>query len=150
MRKVLISLAAAAATLTVAAPASAQAWGNMSPGYSYGYGYGVPAYGYGNGAPAYGYGYGNYDRSHVRALQVRVDAIQRQISHLSRYRMITRNEYYNLMQDSRQVERAIRTNARDGRGLSQYEFGRMQQRIAGLEYRVQRDVRDGRQWRYSW
>lgn len=150
MRKVLISLAAAAATLTVAAPASAQAWGNMSPGYGYGNGYGVPAYGYGNGAPAYGYGYGNYDRSHVRALQVRVDAIQRQISHLSRNRMITRNEYYNLMQDSRQVERSIRMNARDGHGLSQYEFGRMQQRIAGLEYRVQRDVRDGRQWGYRW
>ena len=147
MRKVLISLAAAAATLAVAAPASAQSWGNMTPTRGYtapGYGYGS-GYGYGNG-----YRYGNYDRSQVRALQVRVDAIQRQISHLSRNRMITRNEYHNLMQDARQVERSIRQNARDGRGLNQYEFGRMQQRIAGLEYRVQRDVRDGRQWGYRW
>jgi hypothetical protein len=133
MRKVILSLAAAAATLAVAAPASAQAWGNMTPAY---------------GAPAYGYA--NYNRAHVRALQVRVDAIQRQISHLARYRKISPNEYRNLLRDSREVERAIHQNARDGRGLSPREFGRMQQKIARLEYKVQRDVRDGRQWRYRW
>jgi hypothetical protein len=65
MRKVLISLAAAAATLAVAAPASAQVYG--APRYN------AP---YGN---AYGYGYGN-----IRALQMRVDAIQRQINVLDR------------------------------------------------------------------
>jgi hypothetical protein len=135
MRKILISLAAAAATLAVAAPASAQAWGNMTPGYGYGY-----------AAPRYA----NYNRAQVRALQVRVDAIQRQISHLARNRMITRNEYRNLLQDSREVERAIRQNAHDGRGLSQREFARMQQRIVRLEYKVQRDVRDGRRWSYRW
>lgn len=133
MRKVLISLAAAAATLAVAAPASAQFRGNMTPAY---------------GAPAYGYAH--YNRANVRALQVRVDAIQRQISHLARNRMISRNEYRHLMQDSREVERAIHRNARDGRGLSPREFSRMQQKIVRLEYKVQRDVRDGRQWRHRW
>lgn len=133
MRKVLIPLAAAAATMAVAAPASAQPRGNMTPVY---------------GAPAYGYG--NYNRANVRALQVRVDAIQRQITHLARNRMITRGEYNNLIRDSREIERAIHRNARDGRGLSPREFGRMQQKIARLEYKIQRDVRDGRQWRYRW
>lgn len=133
MRKVILSLAAAAATLAVAAPASAQAWGNMNPAY---------------GAPAYGHA--RYDRGQIRALQVRVDAIQRQITHLARNRMITRGEYNNLIRDSREIERAIHRNARDGRGLSPREFGRMQQKIARLEYKVQRDVRDGRQWRYRW
>jgi hypothetical protein len=135
MRKVILSLAAAAATLAVAAPASAQAWGNMTPSRGY-------------AAP--GYGYANYNRANVRALQVRVDAIQRQISNLARYRMITHNEYNNLIRDSREVERAIHQNARDGRGLSPREFNRMQQKIARLEYKVQRDARDGRQWRYRW
>lgn len=133
MRKVLIPLAAAAATLAVAAPASAHARGNMTPVY---------------GAPAYAYG--NYNHANVRALQVRVDTIQRQITHLARNRMITRGEYNNLIRDSREVERAIHRNARDGRGLSPREFGKMQQKIARLEYKVHRDVRDGRQWRYSW
>jgi hypothetical protein len=103
MRKVILSLAAAAATLAVAAPASAQAWGNMTPSRGY-------------AAP--GYGYANYNRANVRALQVRVDSIQRQISHLARYRMISPNEYRNLLRDSREVERAIHHNARDGRNWS--------------------------------
>jgi len=136
MRKVLISLAAATTALAVAAPASAQGYGNLGPGY--------PGY----GAPGYGYAPNNYGA--VRNLQVRVDAIQRQIAHLARYRMITRNEYNHLMRDSRELERDIRHNARDGRGLTGREYAKMQQKIVRLERKVQRDVRDGRQWGYRW
>ncbi len=137
MRKVLISLAAATSALAVAAPASAQIYGNLGPAYGYGYGYRAPA--------NYGYGYGA-----VRNLQVRVDAIQRQISNLAQHRMITPSEYRSLTKDSREVERDLRHNARDGRGLTQRELYKTQRQIARLEQRVQHEVRDGRRWGYSW
>jgi hypothetical protein len=137
MRKVLISLAATTSALAVAAPASAQIYGNLGPAYGYGYGYRAPA--------NYGYGYGA-----VRNLQVRVDAIQRQISNLAQHRMITPSEYRSLTKDSREVERDLRHNARDGRGLTQRELYKTQRQIARLEQRVQHEVRDGRRWGYSW
>jgi len=137
MRTFLISLAATASALVIAAPASAQGYGNLRPAY---------------GAPAYGYGYG-YNRNgygQVRALQGRVDQIQRQISHLAQYRMITSKEYRKLIGDSREVEQRLRHNLRDGRGLTQREYYKTQQQIARLEQRVQHEVRDGRQWGYRW
>lgn len=140
MRKVLFSLAAAASAIAVAAPASAQGYGNLGPAYGYGYGYGAPAYGYG-----YGNGYGA-----VRNLQVRVDAIQRQIAHLARYRMITPKEHRHLISESREVERDLRHNARDGRGFTQRELYRTERQIAQLERRVQHEVRDGRRWGYGY
>ena len=130
MRKVLISLAAAAATLAVAAPASAQ-WAQ-------------PRVPYGN-ANGYGANYGQ-----VRALQARIDQIQRQITFLAQRRMITRYEYDSLIRQSGQVEGNLRHNGRDGRGLNQREFYNTQLQIARLEQNVQRQVRDGRQWRYRW
>jgi len=139
MRKLLISLAAAGTALAVASPAAAQAYGNLGPAY------GAPAYGYGYG---YGNGYRNY--GNVRALEVRLDNVQRQLSYLARYRMITPNEYHNRLQDSREVERGIRRNARDGRGLTQREFYNAERRLAQLEQRIARDVRDGRHWGYRW
>ena len=144
MRKLLISLAAAGTALAVATPAAAQSYGNLGPAYGappYGYGYG---YGYGNG-----YGYRNY--GNVRALQARLDAVQRQLNHLVRYRMITRNEYHNRLEDSRDVERSLRHNARDGGWrLTQREAYNVERKIARLEQKIARDVRDGRRWGYRW
>src|SRR5687768_12960616 len=97
MRNLMIPLAAVAA-VGLAAPASAQ-WSSQRPGHAY--------------------GQNNY--GHARALQVRVDNIQRQIARLAERRLITRNEYNNLMRDSREIEHRLIRNARDGRGLSQKE-----------------------------
>jgi hypothetical protein len=124
MRKVLISLAAAATALAVAAPASAQ-W-----------------------APRPGYGYNNF--GHVRGLQVRVDRIQREIQRLAQSRMISRNEYRNLNSSARDIERRLRHNARDGRGLDRREAYNIERRIVHLEQKIARDVRDGRRWGHRW
>jgi hypothetical protein len=43
-----------------------------------------------------------------------------------------------------------RHDARDGRGLSRKELYNVERRMARLEWKVRRDVRDGRQWRYRW
>lgn len=119
MRKFMIPIAAVAA-LGVAAPASAQ-WSPQRQGNSY---------------SQNNFGY-------ARAMQARVDNIQRQIAHLGQRRLITRNEYNNLMQDSREVEQRLRRNVRDGRGLSQQEAHNTERRIARLEQKVSRDGRDG-------
>src|SRR3954452_1085309 len=71
MRKVLISLAAAGTALAFATPAAAQYYPQPQP----------QPYGY--GAPQYGYGYNN-NYGQVRALQYRIDAVQRQINRLDR------------------------------------------------------------------
>jgi hypothetical protein len=126
MRNFMIPLAAIA-TLAVAAPASAQ-WPQQRQGNSY--------------------GQNNY--GHARSMQARVDNIQRQIARLAQRRLITRNEYNNLIRDSRDVEQRLFRHARDGRGLSQREAFNMERRIALLEQKVARDVRDGRQRTYRW
>lgn len=118
---------AAVAALAAAAPTSAQ-WSPQRQGNAY--------------------GQNNY--GHARAMQARVDNIQRQIARLAERRLISRNEYNNLMRDSRNVEQRLRGNARDGRGLSQQEARNMERRIAVLEQKVSRDVRDGRQRTYRW
>ena len=124
MRKVLFSLAAAASVLAVSTPAAAQ---------------------YYQARPAYG-----YNVQSVRALQARVDRIQRDLNQLARYRVITRGEYNNRQQDARQIERKLRRDFRDGRGLNGREFMQTQQRIDRLEWRIARDMRDGRHYAYRW
>lgn len=132
MRKVLISLAAAATVLAVASPAAARPYGNLGPAY---------------GAPAYGYGHNNS----ARALQARLDNIQRQLGNLARYRMISQNEYRNRLGDSRDIERNLHRNARDGHWrLTQREAYNVERKIARLEQKIARDVHDGRHWRYRW
>ena len=132
MRKVTLTLAAAAAAVGLAAPASAQ-W------------YPQPrAYGY----AAQPYGYNSY--GYVRALQVRVDRLQRDLAHLARYRMISRSEYRNRNEDARDIERRLRRDARDGYGLSRQEIYAVERRIQRLEYRIARDVRDGRRYAFRW
>ncbi len=123
MRIVMISLAAAASALAFATPAAAQYYPQPRP-------------------QAFGYGQGNF--GHYRALQVRVDSIQRQIVHLRARRMLNRNEASNLSQQSRNIERRLRRAAQYG--LSPYEAQDVQVRIARLEQRLFRDVNDGRRW----
>ena len=127
MRKVLISLAATASALVASSPASAQFF---------------PA------SPAYGYGYNNY--GHARAIKARIDHIQREIGRLAYYRMISPNEYRNLIRDSQEVEWRLLHNARDGRGLTHWEAYDTERRIVRLERRIAWDVRDGRHWGYRW
>ena len=88
MRKVLISAAAAASAMAFAAPAAAQYYPAPPP-------------------PGYGYGHNNYGYGQVRALQARLDHMQREISRLARYRMITHREYRDLLGDSRELERKL-------------------------------------------
>ena len=131
MRKVLISAAAAASAMAFAAPAAAQYYPAPPP-------------------PGYGYGHNTYGYGQVRALQARLDHMQREISRLARYRMITHREYRDLLGDSRELERKLRHDARDGRGLSRKELYNVQRRMARLEQKVARDVRDGRHYGYRW
>ncbi len=123
MRKVLISVAAAASALAIAAPASAQ-WMPAPP----------PPYG-----NAYGY-QNNYGQ--VRSLQVRVDAIQRQIQMLDRRNMLSGREARRLRDQSRDIERQLYRAARNG--LNPYEARNLELRIARLEQRVRYEARDGR------
>ena len=127
MRKFLVPLIAAASVGIVSAPASAQ-WYPQPRSYTHGQSnYGV-----------------------ARAMKGRVDQIQRQISFLAQRRMISRNEYSNLIGHSRDLERRLIHNARDGRGLTRQEAYDTERRIAWLEQRIAREVRDGRHWGYRW
>ena len=129
MRKVLISLAAATSALAVATPAAAQIYPAPVP-------YGVP------------FGYNQYGhQGHVRALQYRIDGIQRQIEVLRARRMISRNEANGLRNESRDIERRLRRSAYNG--LSYGEIQRAERQIHRLERHVRREVRDGR-WGNNW
>lgn len=130
MRKFVIALAAAGSALAFATPAAAQYYPAPPPP-----------------PQAYGYGYGHGNWGHVRALQVRIDQIQRQIGHLRARRMLSRNEAENLREQSRSVERRLRRAA--SYGLSPHEAQDVQYRIARLERRLFRDVNDGRRWGYN-
>ena len=131
MRKFLISIAAAASTVALAAPASAQYF-PQPQGYAYGY-----------------QSHARVNFAHARALQARVDHVQREIRRLAQYRMISPREYRTLRAESRQIERSLRRNARDGYGLNPREAYNVERRIARLEYRLARDVRDGRRFAYG-
>lgn len=121
MRKFLISAALAATALTAAAPAAAQ--------------YGQPYPPYGN---AYGYGYNNY--GHIRSLEARVHQLQRQIQRLDRRNILSNREAARLRAQAWDVRNDLRRAARDG--FNQREANRFQQRIAQLEYRIQREASD--------
>jgi len=123
MRKVLISLAAAGAALAIATPAAAQYY----PGQ-----YGAP---YGN---AYGY---NNNWGQVRSLQVRINAVERQINVLDRRDRIRDRSADRLRDEANSIERRLRHAARDG--LNPYEAQDIQVRIARLEQRVQYSLARG-------
>jgi hypothetical protein len=134
-----------------------QPYGYQSP-YQQPYGYGYqyprpPVYGYGYQQPyqqPYGYGnqYANWNQ--IRATKARIDRIQADLRRLSQYRMISRDEYYSRTRDSQEIERRFYRNSRDGWGLSASEMRDVQLRLAYLEQKIARDIRDGRQWRYRW
>jgi hypothetical protein len=123
MRTVLISLAAAASALAIATPAAAQ--------------YSQQHYPQGNA-----WGYNNYGQA--RALQVRIDAVQRQIERLDRRNILSEREARNLFQDSRELERRLRYMRQNG--LSPQERYDIERRLARLERRLFRDARDGHRW----
>jgi len=120
MRKVLISLAAVGTALAFATPAAAQ--------------YGQP---YGNA-----YGYNNYGQ--VRALQARIDNIQRQIERLRAQRLLSRDEVNGLRSESRDLERRLLNRGRNG--LNYQELRNIEGRIARLEQHVRHEVRDDNRW----
>ena len=126
MKKFLISAAIAAGALGLAAPAAAQ--------------YAPP---YGNA-----YGYNNYGQ--VRSLQVRIDRLQREIRQLDRRNILSNREAARLMDDSRDLERRLRRNVRDGRGLTFNEVRAVEVRLVRLEQRLMRDARDGNRWGNNW
>jgi hypothetical protein len=127
MRKFLISAAVAATALTAAVPAAAQ-WAPQPP-------YGAP---YGN---AYSY---NNNYGQVRALQARVDNLQRQIRRLDQRNVLSDREAARLMDDSRDLERRLYRSARYG--LNGQERYAIETRLARLEQRLWRDARDGNRY----
>jgi hypothetical protein len=125
MRKFIIAAALAATTLTAAAPAAAQ-W--------------YPPQGN-------AYGYNNYGQ--VRRLQVRIDQLQRQISHLDRRNVLSDREANRLRGESREIEQRLRYVARNG--LHPQESYGIERRIQRLEIRIQREARDGNRYgRYGY
>ena len=125
MRMFLISAALAASTLVAAAPAAAQWYPQQPQGYAY--------------------SYNNYGQA--RRLQVRIDQLQRQISQLDRHNILSEREANRLRGDSRQLEQRLRYSARNGlNGREGYEIERGIQR---LEYRIQREARDGNRYGYE-
>jgi hypothetical protein len=119
MRKFLISAALAATALTAAVPAAAQ--------------YGQPYPPYGNA-----YGYNNY--GHIRSLEARLNQLQRQIARLDQRNILSNREAARLRAQAWDIRNDLRRAARDG--FNQREANRFQQRIAQLEYRIQREARD--------
>ena len=124
MRTALISIAAAASALALASPASAQYF-PVPPGYAYGY-------------------HSNY--GYVRALQYRIDHLQRQINRLDRRDILTEREARRLRNESRQLEYRLRVASRFG--LHPAERYDLERRLAWLERRLWIDARDGNRWAY--
>lgn len=132
MRMFIVSLAAAASALAVATPASAQ-W-TPQPYPPAPYGYGTP-------------GYGQYGQ--VRALQARINGIQRQIRFLDQRNILSNREARRLREQSRSIEHRLLHASRYG--LNPYEARSIEVQIARLEQRVRREAmdRNGRWGRYA-
>ena len=126
MRKIALSLVAAGAALVAASPAAAQYYPAPQPA-PYGYGYGNNDYSYNN--------YGQ-----VRALQVRIDNIERQIGRLDRRDRIGDRSADRLRDEANRIERRLHDRARGG--LSPREAGEIQYRIQRLEQRLQLALND--------
>jgi predicted RNase H-like nuclease (RuvC/YqgF family) len=127
MRKFVIAAALAASALTAAAPAAAQYYPQPQGN----------AYGYDN-------------RGQVRRLDARIDALQRQINNLDRRDILSEREASQLRYESRNLEQRLRYASRNGlNGRERYDIERGIQR---LEYRIQREARDGNRygrWQYA-
>ena len=128
MRKIVLSIAAAGAALIAASPAAAQYYPQPQPTpYGYNNGYGSNGYGYNNGFQ------GNWGQ--VRALQARIDNVERQINRLDRRDRIRDRSADRLRHDADRIERRLRERARGG--LDPREFADISFRIQRLEQQVQ-------------
>jgi hypothetical protein len=123
MRKIVLSLAAAGAALVVASPAAAQYY--PAP---------QQPYGYHNG---YRGGFGQ-----VRAFEVRIDNIERQIDRLDRRDRIGDHSADRLRAEADRVRDRLRDIGRGG--LNPREAGEMETRIQRLEQRVRFAMNDRR------
>ena len=118
MRKIILPLIAAGAALAVTTPAAAQYYpGRPAP------------------APAYGYGFGQ-----VRALQIRIDNVERQINRLDRRDRIRDRSADRLRDEANRIEDRLHRAARGG--LNAYEARDIEYRIQRLEQRVQYSMND--------
>ena len=125
MRKIVLSIAAAGAALIAARPAAAQYYPQPQP----------TPYGYNNG-----YGFqGNWGQ--VRALQARIDNVERQINRLDRRDRIRDRSADRLRDEANRIEERLHRAARNG--LNPYEIRDIQVRIARLEQRVQYSLANG-------
>jgi hypothetical protein len=130
MRKIVLSLAAAGAALVVASPAVAQYYP----------------------APQQPYGYHNGHRGgfgEVRAFQMRIDNIERQIDRLDRRDRIGDHSADRLRGEADRVRDRLRDIGRGG--LNPREAGEIETRIQRLEQRVRfaANDRNGR-FRHRW
>jgi hypothetical protein len=136
MRKTIISIAAAGAALIAASPAAAQYYPQPQPA-PYGYNNGYNGNGYNNGFR------GNWGQ--VRALQVRIDNVERQISRLDRRDVIRGRSADRLLSEANKIDRRLRDKARNG--LDPREAGDISYRIQRLEQQVQFALNDrGGRW----
>jgi hypothetical protein len=125
MRKIVLSIAAAGAALIAASPAAAQYYPQAQPA----------PYGYNNGN-GYNNGWGQ-----VRALQARLNNVERQINRLDRRDRIGDRNADRLRKEANNVERRLRRSGRNG--LNPYEVRDIEVRIARLEQRVQYSLANG-------
>jgi len=120
MRKFVLSVAAAGAAVIAATPAAAQYYpGQPAP--------------YGNA-----YGYQN-NWGQVRALQARLNNVERQIGRLDHRDRIGDRSADRLRDEANSLEKRLRHAARDG--MSPWEAQDINVRLARLEQRVQYSVR---------
>ncbi|MES2325867.1 MAG: hypothetical protein V4499_00860 [Pseudomonadota bacterium] len=137
MRKIILSIAAAGAALIAASPAAAQYYPQPQQPTLYGYNNGYNGNGYNNGFR------GNWGE--VRALQARIDNVERQIARLDRRDVIRGRSADRLLNDANKIERRLRDHARGG--LDPREAGDIQYRIQRLEQQVQIALNDrGGRW----
>ncbi len=122
MRKVLVTLGMAGVGLAMATPAAAQYYPQPQ--------YGTP---YGNG-----YGYNNYGQT--RALQARIDNVQRQIRLLDRRNVVGDDRADRLRGEANMIENRLHRAARNG--LNPNEANDLNVRIAQLERRLQYSTRN--------
>ena len=125
MRKFVLSVAAVGAAVIATTPAAAQYYpGQPAP--------------YGN---AYGY-HNNWGQ--VRALQVRIDNVERQINRLDRRDRIRDRSADRLRHDANRIEDRLHRAARNG--LDPREAGELSYRIQRLEQQVQIAMNDRGRW----
>jgi hypothetical protein len=137
MRKIILSIAAAGAALIAASPAAAQYYPQPQQSTLYGYNNSYNGNGYNNGFR------GNWGE--VRALQARIDNVERQIARLDRRDRIGNRSADRLRHDADKIERRLRDHARGG--LDPREAGDIQYRIQRLEQQVQMALNDrGGRW----